>query len=113
MKLKSFLFAFAVLCACRMPANAFVEGATPSNSATGGLADELFTFDPSLSSIKLEYVDFKIDRGRTVSEWGKNIGQYNFKLFGCRRNSRKLILNEGRAMRRDMKFQDVFFEEMN
>lgn len=71
MKLKSFLFAFAVLCACRMPANAFVEGATPSNSATGGLADELFTFDPSLSSIKLEYVDFKIDRGRTVSEWGK------------------------------------------
>lgn len=63
MKLKSFLFAFAVLCACRMPANAFVEGATPSNSATGGLADELFTFDPSLSSIKLEYVDFKSTEG--------------------------------------------------
>lgn len=113
MKLKYFLLSVLILGALRMPALAYVEDAAPSNSASGGLADELFTFDPNLSSIKLEYVDFKIGRGRTVSEWGKDIGRYNFKLFGCRRNSKKLILNEGRAMRRDMKFQDVFFEEMN
>ena len=111
MKLKHFLLTVLFLCSVWKPAPA--ENVSLSGSATGGLADAMFTFDPRLSSIKLEYVDFKIPRGRTASEWGKEIGRYNFKLFGCRRNAKKLILNEGRAMRRDMRFQDVFFEEMN
>lgn len=112
--MKRFLFITLILCAFQVPARAFIEeNELISESATGGLAEELFTFDPKLASIKLEFVDFKIDRNRTPAEWGKDIGRYNFKLFGCRRMEKKIVLNQGRAMRRDMKFGDVFFEEMN
>ena len=91
------------------------DGATPVyGDATGELAERiLFSFDPKLAPIKLEYVDFKINRNRTAEEWGKDIGQYNFKLFGCKRAEKNVVLNEGRAMRRDMKFDNVFFEELN
>ena len=78
-----------------------------------GFDTEFFTYDNRLAPVKLEYVDFKIARNRSVDEWGKDIGRYAFNLFGCRRMEKKLILNQGRAMRRDMKFFDVFFEELN
>lgn len=114
LKMKRFLFITLILCAFQVPARAFIEeNELISQSAAGGLAEELFTFDPKLASVKLEFVDFKIDRNRTPAEWGKDIGRYNFKLFGCRRMEKKIVLNQGRAMRRDMKFGDVFFEEMN
>lgn len=105
--MKRFLWLIAIFYLFQTPCTAF--GA----SATGGLATELFTYDPKLAPIKLEYVDFKIDRNRTAEKWGENIGKYNFKLFGCRRSDKKLMLDQGRAMRRDMKFGNVFFEEMN
>lgn len=123
MKSNRFLHFLLIYCLFQMPSNVFGArqdvsfasgGATPlSTSATGGLANEMFSFDPRLAAIKLEYVDFKIDRLRTAEEWGKNIGQYNFKLFGCKRSEKNIVLDQGRAMRRDMKFSDVFFEEMN
>ena len=107
MKMKRFLWSVLIFCAAQMPVNGFAA------TATGELAERLFTFDAKLAPIKLEYVDFKIDRARTAEDWGKDIGKYNFKLFGCKRADKKIVLNQGRAMRRDMKFGDVFFEEMN
>ena len=86
-------------------------------SAPSWTADEMarkqFTFDPKLATLKLEYVDFKIPRGRTPEAYGKDIGRYDFKLFGCKRMERKVVLDEGRAMRRDMNFDDVFFEVLS
>lgn len=124
MKLKHFFFIFLILCLCQMPSA--VSGKTETtvvidesgaipvyDSASSELAERLFTFDARLAPIKLEYVDFKINRNRTADEWGKDIGRYNFKLFGCKRAEKNIVLNEGRAMRRDMKFDNVFFEEMN
>ena len=105
--MKRFLWSVLIFCAAQMPVNGFAA------TAAGDLAERLFTFDAKLAPIKLEYVDFKIDRARTAEDWGKDIGKYNFKLFGCKRADKKIVLNQGRAMRRDMKFGDVFFEEMN
>ena len=125
MKLKHFLLFSLLFCVSQIPADAFaVEKTTvviDGDRATpvyGAAADELaervlFTFDPKLAPVKLEYVDFKINRNRTADEWGKDIGQYNFKLFGCKRAEKNVVLDEGRAMRRDMKFDNVFFEELN
>lgn len=107
MKMKRFLWSVLIFCAAQMPVNGFAA------TAAGDLTERLFTFDAKLAPIKLEYVDFKIDRARTAEDWGKDIGKYNFKLFGCKRADKKIVLNQGRAMRRDMKFGDVFFEEMN
>lgn len=83
------------------------------DTAADGLAGQIFSFDSKLAPVKLEFVDFKIERNRTPEEWGKDIGRYNFKLFGCKRAEKNIVLNQGRAMRRDMKFDDVFFEQMN
>lgn len=105
--MKRFLWSVLIFCAAQMPVNGFAA------TASGDLAERLFTFDAKLAPIKLEYVDFKIDRARTAEDWGKDIGKYNFKLFGCKRADKLVVLNQGRAMRRDMKFGDVFFEEMN
>lgn len=122
MKLKHFFAFLPFLCCAATSATAKTDttivvgenGATPYyDSAARELTRNLFTFDPKLAPIKLEYVDFKINRNRTVDEWGKDIGRYNFKLFGCKRAERNIVLNEGRAMRRDMKFDNVFFEELN
>jgi len=125
MKLKHFFLFILIFCISQIPADGFavekttvvIDGdrATPVyGDAAGELAERvLFTFDPKLAPVKLEYVDFKINRNRTVDEWGKDIGRYNFKLFGCKRTEKNVVLNEGRAMRRDMKFDNVFFEELN
>jgi len=124
MKLKHFFLFALIFCISQIPADVFaiekttvvIDGdhATPVyGDAATELAERLFTFDPKLAPIKLEYVDFKINRNRTAEEWGKDIGRYNFKLFGCKRAEKNVILNEGRAMRRDMKFDNVFFEELN
>ena len=124
MKFKHFFFSALIFCFCQMPDVVSAtekttvvindNKATPVyGTAATELADRLFTFDPKLAPIKLEYVDFKINRNRTADEWGKDIGRYNFKLFGCKRAEKNVVLNEGRAMRRDMKFDNVFFEEMN
>lgn len=125
MKLKHFFLFALIFCMCQIPETVSAiekttvvineDGATPVyGDATGELAERiLFSFDPKLAPIKLEYVDFKINRNRTAEEWGKDIGQYNFKLFGCKRAEKNVVLNEGRAMRRDMKFDNVFFEELN
>ena len=124
MKLKHFFLFMLIFCMCQIPSPVFCsekttivideDHATPVyDTSSTELAERLFTFDPKLAPIKLEYVDFKINRNRTADEWGKDIGRYNFKLFGCKRAEKNVVLNEGRAMRRDMKFDNVFFEEMN
>ena len=95
---------FLILCLCQMPSA--VSGKTETtvvidesgaipvyDSASSELAERLFTFDARLAPIKLEYVDFKINRNRTADEWGKDIGRYNFKLFGCKRAEKNIVLN--------------------
>lgn len=67
------------------------------------------TFAP----IKLEYVDFRIRKGRKYDEFDTKLGNYRFRIFGCRRESKNVFLNQGRAMQKDMHFFDIFFEQMN
>lgn len=60
-----------------------------------------------LAPIQLEWVDFRIQRGRTQS-YSRNLGNYRFRLFGCRRNSKNAMLNEGRIIQKNMKFIEIF-----
>lgn len=60
-----------------------------------------------LAPIQLEWVDFRIQRGRTLS-YSRDLGNYRFRLFGCRRNSKKAMLNEGRIIQKNMKFIEIF-----
>lgn len=63
--------------------------------------------------VKLEFVDFRIPKGRKYEDYDTKLGNYRFRIFGCRRFDKEVFLNQGRAMQKDMKFFDIFYETMN
>lgn len=63
--------------------------------------------------VQLEYVDFRIPKGKKYDEFDTKLGNYRFRIFGCRRFDKEVFLNQGRAMQKDMKFFDIFYETMN
>ncbi len=67
----------------------------------------------SFAPVKLEYVDFRIRKGRKYDEFDTKLGNYRFRIFGCRRESKNVFLNQGRTMQKDMHFFDIFYEQMN
>ena len=61
----------------------------------------------------LGHVDFRLKNA-----WGSNpsrekLGNYNFRIFGCRRFDKESFLNEGRTMQKDMMFTDAFAEAVS
>ncbi len=67
----------------------------------------------SFAPIKLEHVDFRIKKGRKYDEFDTKLGNYRFRIFGCRRENKNVFLNKGRTMQKDMHFFDIFYEQMN
>ena len=63
--------------------------------------------------VKLEYVDFRIPKAQQYEQYTNKLGNYRFRIFGCRRFDKEVFLNQGRAMQKDMKFFDIFYETMN
>ena len=64
-----------------------------------------------LAPLQLEWVDFRIKKGRDVG-YSKNLGNYRFRIFGCRRDQKHAILNEGRIMQKDMQFIRIFEDKV-
>lgn len=62
----------------------------------------------NFAPITLEYVDFRIKKGRQYTPYSTKLGQYRFRIFGCRRFEKDAILNQGRIMQKDMKFIPIF-----
>lgn len=67
----------------------------------------------SFAPIKLENVDFRIKKNSKYDEYNTKLGDYRFRIFGCRRETKNAFLNQGRSMQKDMHFFDVFYETMN
>ena len=57
--------------------------------------------------LSMEWVDFRIVRG-DVKTYSRKLGNYRFRIFGCRRNTKNAILNEGRIVEKDMNFGEIF-----
>ena len=62
----------------------------------------------NFAPISLEYVDFRIKKGKQYAPYSTKLGQYRFRIFGCRRFEKDAILNQGRIMQKDMKFIPIF-----
>lgn len=62
----------------------------------------------NFAPINLEYVDFRIKKGKEYEPYSTKLGNYRFRIFGCRRFEKEAILNQGRTMQKDMKFIDIF-----
>ncbi len=67
----------------------------------------------SFAPIQLDHVDFRIKKGRKYEQYDTKLGNYRFRIFGCRRENKNVFLNKGRAMQKDMHFFDIFYEQMN
>lgn len=67
----------------------------------------------SFAPIKLENVDFRIKKNRSYDGFDPKLGDYRFRIFGCRRQTKNAYLNQGRTMQKDMRFFDVFYETLN
>ena len=62
--------------------------------------------------IQLEWVDFRIQDENSES-YSRKLGNYRFRLFGCRRNTKTAILNEGRIIQKNLRFIDIFEEAVD
>lgn len=67
----------------------------------------------SYAPVKLENVDFRIKKSRKYDDFDTKLGNYHFRIFGCRRETKNAFLNQGRSMQKDMHFFDVFYETLN
>ena len=64
----------------------------------------------NFAPVMLEYVDFRIKKGRGYEPFTTKLGNYRFRIFGCRRYDKEAILNQGRVMQKDMEFIRIFNE---
>ena len=64
----------------------------------------------NFAPITLEYVDFRIKKGRQYTPYSTKLGQSRLRFFRCRRFEKDAILNQGRIMQKDMKFIPIFNE---
>ena len=66
-----------------------------------------------LASFTLKHVDFKLGDKGGYSPYTNHVGNYRFRIFGCRRTNKKAILNHGRLIQKDMAFYNVFKEAVD
>lgn len=62
--------------------------------------------------LQLEWVDFRIKKGRDRT-YSRRLGNYRFRIFGCRRDQRHVVLNEGRIIQKDMEFIRIFEDKVS
>ena len=60
--------------------------------------------------LELEWVDFRLKNGMDNNGYSRKLGKYRFRIFGCRRDTKNAILNEGRILEKDMSFIEIFDE---
>ena len=63
--------------------------------------------------LELEWVDFRLRNGMDNNSYSRKLGKYHFRIFGCRRDSKNAVLNEGRILEKDMNFIEIFDDMMS
>ena len=58
--------------------------------------------------LELEWVDFRLKNGMDNNGYSRKLGKYRFRIFGCRRDTKNAILNEGRILEKDMSIIEIF-----
>ena len=62
--------------------------------------------------IQLEWVDFRLREDDINGTMAQKLGNYRFRIFGCRRFSKEAVLNQGRLMERNFRLIEVFDNEL-
>ncbi len=60
----------------------------------------------AMAPLYLEHVDFNLSEDETSIK--NKMGNYRFRIFGCRRFDKEAVLNHGRVMEKNMHFNQIF-----
>jgi len=60
----------------------------------------------AMAPLYLEHVDFNLSESETSIK--NKMGNYRFRIFGCRRFDKEAVLNHGRVMEKNMRFHQIF-----
>ncbi len=63
-----------------------------------------------MAPIALDHVDFRIKQKGVDGPYTSHIGNYRFRIFGCRRYNKEARLNSGRILEKNINFQAAFEE---
>jgi hypothetical protein len=66
-----------------------------------------------MGTIALDHVDFRIKNNGIDGPYSSKLGNYRFRIFGCRRFNKEASLNSGRIMEKNIDFQTVFEEAVD
>ena len=66
----------------------------------------------AMAPLSLAHVDFRIKKNGSDGPYSTKLGNYRFRIFGCRRYDREAILNKGRVLEKNIAFNTVFEEEV-
>ncbi|MBQ7304359.1 MAG: hypothetical protein IJW75_05560 [Alphaproteobacteria bacterium] len=64
-----------------------------------------------MAPIYLDHVDFNLFSQSDYLPYSNKMGNYRFRIFGCRRYDKEAILNQGRVLEKNMNFSKVFEEQ--
>ena len=65
----------------------------------------------AMAPLYLDHVDFNLTEDENSIK--NKMGNYRFRIFGCRRYDKEAVLNRGRVMEKDMRFIKIFEETTN
>ncbi|MBP5215607.1 MAG: hypothetical protein J6039_03510 [Alphaproteobacteria bacterium] len=77
---------------------------------TPALTEAMYRECCQMAPISLEYVDFRIKNNGADGPYHSKLGNYRFRIFGCRRFSKEAHLNSGQIMEKNLNFRGVFEE---
>lgn len=63
-----------------------------------------------MAPIALDHVDFRIKKKGVDGPYTSRLGNYRFRIFGCRRFNKEARLNSGRILEKNINFNTVFEE---
>ena len=63
-----------------------------------------------MAPIALDHVDFRIRKKGVDGPYSSRLGNYRFRIFGCRRFNKEARLNSGRILEKNINFNEVFEE---
>lgn len=66
-----------------------------------------------MAPLALDHVDFRIQNNGIDGPYTNRLGNYRFRIFGCRRFNKEARLNSGRIMERNIDFEKVFADAVD
>lgn len=78
-----------------------------------GVYNNIHTQCSLFAPLQLEWVDFRLNGNEDINgSFAQKLGNYRFRIFGCRRYNKEAFLDQGRVLQKEMRFMRIFEDEL-